>query len=490
MFTALDTFTLVAYLVVISGLGIFFSRQNKGFHDFMFGGGRMPWWAIGISLIATSVSATTFLGNPADTYGTNMTLLMCNFGGLVAIVLVGWWFIPRFQRLGVTSAYEVLEQRFSRPVRLLAAVFYSAHLILRTGMLLYGPSLVLSQLLNVSIYLAICVTSVLAIVYTYFGGLRAVVWTDVMQFFVLFGGGLLTLWTVASAVGGWGEMGRLAAEAGKTTWFDGSLDPSNARTFLSAGVAYIAFDLAIRGCDQQFVQRYMACKDIREANYSSVLSLFLGLLVGLLFYWVGAGLFVYFQSVQVQALPEGLGRNDVFPFFLLNIMPSGITGLMVAAIFAAAMSSLDSAITALSNTTVTDFLRADPARGDHLQQARIWVLVWGVLGTLAAFVCVLGEASLLTKALFFTSLFTGPLLGIFLLAFFAPKARPRAVFGGAIIGMLCLLPFSKIPVLPDHLWEPIYTFSWPWNPLISMTGTLVGAALLHFLWPRTKAVHA
>ena len=481
VFNSWDMAALIGYLAVITGLGLYLARRNTNFSEYMFGGGRMPWPAIGISLIATSVSATTFLGNPADSFKTNMTYLMCNIGAFGAIAVVSVWFIPRFRALNVQSAYEILQTRFSKRVRLLASCLYSAHLLLRTGILIYGPALVLARIFGIDIYLAIAAIALLAIVYTYFGGLQAVVWTDVIQFVVLMGGGMLALYFCVREIGSFEAMAQLAREAGKTKWFDTSLDPGNARTLLSAGIVYIVFEVAIRGCDQQFVQRYMACKNVRDANMSSFFSAFLGLAVGLVFFWVGAALFVYYKVEGIAALPPDIGVNDVFPHFILSAMPVGVKGLMVAAIFAAAMSSLDSAITALANTTVTDFLQTKRGHGD-LRLARRWVLVWGVIATLAAVLCVAGNQSLLSKALFFTSLFTGPLLGLFLFAFIFPRVTPGALFYGAICGMASLLPFSKIPVFENLWWEPLYRFSWPWNPLISLLGTIVFTLILHGFW--------
>lgn len=480
MFTALDYVTLLGYLLGITLLGLYFSKRNHDFNAYMFGSGKMPWPAIGISLIATSVSATTFLGNPAESYGHNMAYLMCNLGSFLAIGVIAIVFIPRFRALQVQSAYEILEHRFGRVQRRVAAGFFTCHLLLRTGILLYGPSLVLSQMFGMDIPLAICLTSLLAIVYTWFGGLQAVVWTDVVQFVILFCGGLLAIWYCAEGSGGFVAMWDVAAAAGKTQIFDFSLDPANPRTLLSAGLVYTIFEVAIRGCDQQFVQRYQACRDVRAANLSSLLSVVLGLMVGVVFYGVGVGLYSYYQQVA-HTLPEGTGVDHVFPYFIKTALPPGITGLLVAAIFAAAMSSLDSAITALSNTTVTDFFPkpASASEGERLAHARFWVLVWGVLGTAAAFLCLAGQSSLLTKALFFTSLFTGPLLGLFLMALLFPRTQPRATLVGAGGGMVTLLLFSKIPVLPEGLWEPLYQFSWPWNPLISLAGTLITAGVCH-----------
>ena len=290
MFTLLDWIVLVAYLLLSVAIGLFVSRGNKNLKEYMLGGGSIPWVAVGISLIATSVSATTFLGAPADVYGDNMTFLMFQIGALISIVVVGLVFIPRFRTSGINSAYELFEVRFSKPVRRIAAIFYCLHLLLRTGILLFAPSLVLAQILHIDLKLAIIVSAAVAIFYTWFGGIKAVIWTDVMQFVVFFGGGVLVLLIISNSVGGFSEMAALASEAGKTKWWDASMDISNARTLVSAGFAYAILEIAIRGCDQQFVQRYLSCKDVKAANRSSILSMVLGCAVSILFYWVGAAL--------------------------------------------------------------------------------------------------------------------------------------------------------------------------------------------------------
>lgn len=489
MFTVVDWVVLVAYLLLSLFIGLWVSRGNRNLKEYMFGGGAMPWVAVGISLIATSVSATTFLGAPADVYGDNMTFLMFQIGAFLSIFVVGFVFIPRFRASGIGSAYELFEVRFGKSTRRLAAIFYCLHLLLRTGILLYAPSLVLAQILHIDLKVAIVVSAAVAIFYTWFGGIKAVIWTDVLQFVVFFGGGVLVLFVIANSVGGLGEMARLAGEAGKTKWWDASLDISNARTLISAGFAYAILEIAIRGCDQQFVQRYLSCKDVKAANRSSILSMVLGCVVSILFYWVGAALFVYYQISKVAPLPEAVKQNDVFPYFIVNGLPVGITGLIVAAICAAAMSSLSSAINSLSNTSERDFLGWDENAGmGGLKRAKIWTVVWGALGVFGALFAATQSGSLLKNALFFTGLFTGPLLGMFLLAFFADKIfgsdGPQKLRGGCVIaGVLCGMgslvlvqgiPAFGVPALLGGI------FSWPWMPFISMTTTIAVALLVNF----------
>jgi solute:Na+ symporter, SSS family len=491
MFSPIDWLVIVAYFMVMAGIGIHFSKRNKNLADFMFGGGSMPWLAVGISLIATSISASTFLGNPAYAFTHDMRMLMLSAGSIAAIFVIGWVFIPRYKASGISSAYELLERRFSRPVRLMAAGLYSCHLMMRVGMLMYVPSLVIKEMVGQPIWVSILLMAAGSIVYTYFGGIRAIAWTDVMQFAIFMGSGVVVVLFCAHAIGGVGETFRLASEAGKTRWFDGSWDPASATNIWSAGLVYIVFEVAIRGCDQQFVQRYLACRSAREANLSSITSVLLGLCVGILFYSVGATLFVYFKVKHAAPLPEGIGGNEVFPYFIMNILPTGLKGLLGAAILGEAMSSLNSTYSALSNTTVVDFLGKSKSGGvgeseGGLHSAKLWVVIWGMLGTGMAFVCALGSQTILNKALFFTSLFTGPLLGLFLMAFFRPLLHPKAVLAGSILGMITLLPFLNIPVLPEGMWKPLYTFAWPWNPVISLAGSLFWAHLISLFLPRHR----
>lgn len=490
MFTVIDWIVLAAYLLVTLFIGLWVSRGNKNLKEYMFGGGSMPWIAVGISLIATSVSATTFLGAPAEAYGENMTFLMFQIGAFISILVVGKIFIPRFQNSGISSAYELFEVRFSRPVRKLAAIFYCLHLLLRTGILLYAPSLVLAQILHIDLKIAIVVSAAIAIFYTWFGGIKAVIWTDVLQFLVFFGGGALVLILIANSVGGFGEMARMAGEAGKTKWWDPSFDILNDRTLISAGFAYAILEIAIRGCDQQFVQRYLSCKDVKAANRSSILSMVLGAAVSVLFYWVGAALFVYYQVAKVGTIPETTKLNQVFPYFIEHGLPQGVTGLIVAAICAAAMSSLSSSINSLCNTSERDFFGWKENEGiGGLKRAKLWTLLWGALGVFGAlFAAAQDGDSLLKSATFFTGLFTGPLLGMFLLAFFAnklfggddspKKLRSWCVVVGVLCGMGSLIlvqgiKFLGVPAVFGGI------FSWPWMPLISMTTTIVVACVLN-----------
>jgi SSS family solute:Na+ symporter len=402
-------------------------------------------------------------------------------------VVVGLVFIPRIKKAGISSAYELFEKQFSSGVRRLAAIFYSMHLLLRMGILLYAPSLVLAPIVGVDIHVAILITAIVATAYTWYGGFKAVVWTDVLQFGVLFGGGVVTLLIIAHAVGGFGTMYTLASEAEKTVWFNASdWNPANARNLLSAGFVYAVIEIAIRGCDQQFVQRYLSCKSVTEANSSSILSMVLGIFVSVLFFWVGAGLYVFYQVKGIEFLPPGTAVNEVFPYFIVNVLPPGVTGLVVAAIYAAAMSSLSSAINALGNTTVKDIMLIRDESAASLAKAKMWTLLWALLSTGCAFIAVDMKSSLLSNALFFTGLFTGPLLALFLLAFFSKRISSITVICAVLCGMASILLFNRIPFFPGYEAPFAGTLSFFWNPLLSCSMTILCANIFRFIFPRSS----
>lgn len=494
-FGLLNWLTLAMYLGAMLALGALFSRKNISAGEFFFASGTLPWWAAGVSMIATSVSATTFLGNPAETYSGDMTYMMLNLGVPVSIAITSFVFIPWFRKNRVQSAYELLEKRFDRKTRVLASGLYSFHVLLRMGILIYGPAIVFAGITGWSATSAILAVGIFSIVYTWFGGIRAVVWTDVAQFIILIGGALAALFFLSDGVdGGLTALSGIARGGGKFIWFKFGLDPADAHNLLSAGVAYIVLDLAIRSCDQQFVQRYMCTGDVRRAQYAALLSAILGAFAAWIFFYLGALLFAYY-SVHPGALPPGTGANAVFPHFIVTVLPAGVSGLLVAAIFAAAMSSLDSGISALSNTATVDLLpeRFRPRdESGRLALARRFVVFWGILGTLAALYASGFDSSLLHTALYFTSLFTGSLLGIFILAVAVPGARGSAAFISALTGMLVLAVCTKglnldwpavssIPVLGWITGGLRLDLSWPWFPVISASGTVLTGGILSLI---------
>ena len=480
--TPLDWFLLFLYMAGTIGLGLWVSRSNRSSKDYLLGGGQMGWFVIGISLIATSMSASTFLGLPTYSYDHSFALLLNQVGALVSVVIVARIFIPRYRRGHLSSAYELLEVSFGKSVRRLGAVLYCFHLLLRSGILIFGPALVLSKVMDMSIESTICWTALISMIYTAFGGLKAVVLTDTIQFLVLLLGAALTLFTLHQ-LGGWSELWAMASEVGRTSilpqqntvhaWFS----PALADSFFSAAVIYTVLEVAIRGCDQQFVQRYLACSSSKEAVRSSYLSILVGIPAAIAFFSIGALLYAYYQKIGLT-----MPANEAFPHFIMTELPSGVRGLLVAAIFAASMSSFDSAISALNNTTLVDLMDIDGDSPKSLSVAR-WVSIpWGVGALLAALLAAWAGQGLLYQALYFTSLFTGPLLALITMAMFRPSLHSRSVIGGVVLGMLLLVLVAPPSWLAWH--DP--WLSWPYNPLVSCVGTWLSALTLECFYGRSS----
>lgn len=476
--TTLDWLLLCFYMLLTIGLGLWVSRSQRDASDYLLGGGSLGWFTVGISLIATSMSASTFLGLPTYAYQHDFALLLNQLGALLSVAIVARFFIGRYRRAKVQSAYELLELKFSRSVRVLGALFYCAHLLLRSGLLIYGPALVLSQLLAWPLLQTIALTAFLSMVYTAFGGLKAVVLTDTIQFFVLLLGALMTL-VMLNAQVPLGELWSMAESAGRTRILPADhsttswLSPQDAGSVLSATLIYAVLEVAIRGCDQQFVQRYLSCSSERSAVRSSYLAIFVGAPAAYLFFAIGACLYAYYQlHVPEVGVPTA---NMAYPHFMLHHLPSGVRGLLVAAILAASMSSFDSAINALNNTALVDLLKRDPSQPKSLVLARYLALPWGLLSLGAAITAATMGKGLLIQALYFTSLFTGPLLALITLAFFAPVLSSLVVWWSVAGGMLALVLVSPPPFLDLHeAW-----LSWPYNPLVSCGTTWLLAMMFY-----------
>ena len=474
-FAFIDWVVLFAYLVIVMLIGVVYRSGREGVLDYFFARGRMPWWAVGISLIATSVSASTFVGNPAEAYQFDLRLLQLNVGVPLSIVIVCIVFIPFFRRSGASSAYEVLEKRFDLKTRTLASTFYIIHVLLRTGILIFGPSLIVAQVTGLDVRVVVVAVGIVAMFYTVLGGIRAVIWTDVLQFGILFGGGVLICVIVSLDVtGGFEAVVERASQAGKLTWFDSSWGLANPRNIWAAGIAYITLDLAIRAADQQFVQRYFSCVDVRRSQYAAILSAVLGLFVAILFFAVGVFLWVFYQAYPGQ-LASITDANQVLPQYVTTKLPWGVSGLIVAAVFAAAMSSIDSAISALANTVTIDFYGRFGGRPEkRMRFARMISFLCGLLGIAIGIFSITAKKNLFVLALSFTSLFTGALLGIFILAVATKRTSGWGAFIGAILGMASLVVVTKILALP---------ISWPWYPVISMTVTVATGWSIGLLVP-------
>ncbi len=438
---ALDWTLLAAYGAVVIGIGAWANRRQKSAEDYTLGGRRMAWWAVGVSLIATSFSSAALIGGTGFGFQRGMSYLSLQMGDLLAIAGACVLFIPFFSRLRLTTAYEYLERRFGVVARCVASALFIAQTVLRAGILVYGPALALSVILGWDVEVAIVVTGAAAVVYSATGGLAAVVWTDLIQFTVVVVGVTASVLLLGGDVpGGLGAVLERASAEGHLRVVEPGYALGTPFNALGALVAYGTLAFSIAATNQQAVQRYLSCKDGRAATKAALLGWGIGFVAVALTLFLGACLSVWVESAgdagaAVAAAVEQNGGDAALPAFIVQRLPAGLSGLLVAAIFSASMSSMDSAIHSMSTATLVDFVRRFSRRprsdAQDLRLARLLTVVFGVVATVAGVVAAAEDSLLLDLLIRWLGYFAGPLLGLFLLAALSRRANEK----GALVGV-------------------------------------------------------
>lgn len=430
----LDWVVVALYGAVVVAIGAWANRRQKNTEDYFLGGRRMRWWAVGISLIATSFSSVALIGFTGYGFAKGMDYLQLQIGDLVAILLACAVFLPFFARLRLTTAYEYLERRFGVGARTVASALFIGQTLLRTGVLVLGPALALSAVTDLGLEVAIVLSGVAALLYSAAGGITAVVWTDMIQLAVVVVGVVICLGIVFGDVpGGASAVWDHAAAAGKLEVV--SLEPSLGTVFSLWGalLAYGVLALGIAGTNQQAVQRYMSCTDLRSAKRAALLGWAIGFVAVALTLFLGVSLSAWSALAEGGAVLEG-ANDKVLPLFILHRLPAGLSGLLVAAIFAASMSSMDSAIHSMSTATLVDFVRRFRKRtlmpAAELRFARLLTAAFGVVSIGLALLAARGERGLVDTLITWLGYFAGPLLGLFALGVLTRRVGEA----GALIG--------------------------------------------------------
>ncbi|WP_082235348.1 sodium:solute symporter [Halobacillus massiliensis] len=435
-FTFLDYSILIVYILVVAIVGALFGKNQKSTKDYFLGGRSIPWWAIGLSVMATQASAITFIGAPGWGYEGGLERLIMYLNVPLAIAFLIVTIVPFFYRTEVYTAYEYLEKRFDVKTRSFAAFLFLVARGLATGVVLYAPALVLSVVTGWDIAFTIILMAVLAVGYTVLGGISAVIWTDVIQMFVLWFGAIISMIVIFTKVpGGWEQIVSTASTAGLLEPLNWSMDLSVEYSVWAGIIGGFFLHIAYFGTDQSQIQRVLTSKSIKESKLSLLLTGVLIIPQMLLFLFIGILLYVFYQF---NGNPEISDLNELFPMFVVNELPSGISGLIIAGVFAAAMSSLDSGLNALSAVTIRDFyskfFKKNASEEHYLKASRWATLLWGAYATVFAFfVANLGPVIEAINKI--GSLFNGALLGVFLLALFTRRTNGTGAFAGLIAGM-------------------------------------------------------
>jgi SSS family solute:Na+ symporter len=474
-FSAVDYVVLALYLVGITWFGSRFRRGQRSVRDYFLGSRRTSWLVISLSIVATETSTLTLIGVPALAYtdyrraelGGSFTYLQVVTGYIVARFVISALFIPAYFQGEMLTAYQLLDRRFGARAKHFAASLFLIMRALAEGVRVFAASLVLAAVLGASVpglphlwLWSIVIVGLLTLVYTFEGGIAAVIWTDLVQLVIYVAGSLLAAYMLLRLVpGGWDAILSDARAAGKLQVISWSGDLTVPFTFWAGVVGGCFLTMASHGTDQLLVQRLLACRNQRESQLALIVSGFVVFAQFALFLAIGMMLHAYYA---VNPRPTIATNDEIFPAFIVRSLPHGIAGLVIAAIFAAAMSNLSGSLNSLASTTLIDFYQ--PLAGRDLPEARLlaisrWLTAaWGVL-LIAIAILARGWGSVFTVGLTIASIVYGPMLGAFLLGVLGRRATERGVMIGIAVSLAVMVAV--------RLFTPL---AWTWYVL---AGTIV-----------------
>ncbi|MGI8470124.1 MAG: sodium:solute symporter [Pyrinomonadaceae bacterium] len=507
-FSAIDYAVLLLYLIGITIFGILFRKSQQTVKDYFVGTKNIHWLVISLSIVATETSTLTLVGVPAIAYskfalpeqGGNFTYLQVVIGYIIARFVISLLFIPAYFKGDLLTAYKLLENRFGVSTKNFTASLFLVMRALAEGVRIFAASIVLSAVLGASFnqagdnsflnflhltnpenltILSIVIVGALTLVYTFEGGISAVIWTDLIQLIIYIGGSLVAAYMLLNLVpGGWDGIVAQAAPAGKFQVFSFKWDFSLPFTFWAGVFGGTFLTMASHGTDQLLVQRLLTCKNQRDSQKALIFSGFFVLFQFALFLTIGVMLYAYYQNFP---LTETLPTNDeIFPKFIVEKLPHGISGLVIAAIFAAAMSNLSGSLNSLASTTVLDFYKPliNPKASDEslLKLSRWLTAAWGIVLILIAFFAR-NWGSVFTVGLTIASIVYGTMLGAFLLGVLTKRANQVGVIVGmlaSLMTMLCVKFYTSI--------------AWTWYVLIGTLVCLFVGYAVSMIFPQTEII--
>jgi solute:Na+ symporter, SSS family len=477
-----DLVVIAVYLAAIVGFGLWFARRAPGAEEYMAAGRSLPGWAIGLSMFGSYVSSISFLANPGKAYASNWNPLVFSLATPIAAAIAVRWFVPFYRRTGEISAYEHLERRFGPWARSYAVVCFLLVQMARTGTVVYLLALAVAPLTGWPVETIIVLTGVLMTFYTLAGGIKAVVWTGVLQSVVLIAGPVICVTALLlQTPGGLGEIVQVGAEEQKFSlgqWRFANLSNFGESLKSATPTLWVVFiyGLVINvgnfGIDQSYVQRYITARSDREAAKSVWMTALLYVPVAAVFFFIGTALFVFYQA-RPELLPSGTPDDHVFPHFIATRLPVGMAGLVVAAIFAA---SMDSNLNSMATLTYCDlyqrYFRPKAKEREALLVLRTATVVWGALGTAIA-LAMTKAASALDVWWQMAGVFSGGVVGLFLLGLVSRRAGSAGAAIAVTLGVLLILWMSISPT-------PVWPEAWSAyrNPLHSFLTIVAGTALI------------
>ena len=439
----IDYIIIGVYLAFIFGIAILCSFGHRSLAGYFLGGRNVPWWAAACSGIAAMVSGIAYLGAPGLAFTHNYTYHLTRLGVPLALLVICLVMLPILFRLNICSIYEYLERRFDKRVRLLASALFLLSKCCYLAIVIYAPSLVVSRAFNLPLPVVTISTGMIVAVYTMMGGIKAVIWTDTLQLGIFVSGIIATLAIVISRVpGGLGEIIQVADAAGRLQIIDWSFNFTDTYTVWGGLIGGSFILISQFGSNQAEIQRFLTTKSVKQANWAMSSSMLLSMVVGISLFFIGTTLFGFYH-----AFPEkgGLATdpNQIFAKFIIEEMPHGLKGLLIAAVLAASMSVISVMLNSLTTVTSVDIIPQFTKRPSTIRMARVTTLCYGlVITTIACFGAHFGN--ILEASMRVIGLFLGTMTGVFLIGMLSRRvtAKPALVGMAAGVTTVCILQFG------------------------------------------------
>jgi SSS family transporter len=444
----IDLGVIAVYLIAITWFGARFRKSQRNLKDYFLGGRNAPWWAIALSIVSAETSTLTVIGTPSLAFSGNFQFLQLVMGYLLARIVISALFLPQYFRGEMFTAYELMRRRFGERIRRLTAGTFLILRALAEGVRVFAVSIVVAIVLGTGSLVSILVIVSLTLFYTFEGGMTAVIWTDAVQMFLYVIGAVVSFWVIQHQIpGGWTHVAAIAGAAHKFQVFDFRFawTPeffARSYSFWAGLIGGCFLTTASHGTEQLLVQRLLAAKNEQQSRAALLASWIVIFFQFALFLFIGLLLYVHYSDAH---LPAPQPADSIYPRFIWDNLPTGVAGLVIAAILAAGMSNLSAALNALASTTVMDFykpliLKRDPARSDaHFLRIARWATVaWGVILFLVGLVAR-QVGSVLEAGLSIASILYGSLLGVFLLGLLTKRVQQTSAMIGMIAGLLLMI---------------------------------------------------
>ena len=473
----LDYIIIVVFLIGTAAFGIISGGKQKTVKDYFLGSKNIPWWAVCFSIVAAETSTLTFISIPGLAYLTNLNFLQVTFGYLIGRILVASVLLPAYNKGELLTAYTFLENRFGGKTRSFASIIFLFTRTAADGVRLFATAIPLKLMLNIDYPLAIAIIALITLVYTYTGGMKGVIWVDVILMFIYLGGAILSaIYLINLIPGGWDAVTASALADNKFSVFNLGFENgisgffSQPYTLLGGLIGGAFLSMASHGTDQLIVQRLLSTKSLRDGQKAIIGSGIIVIFQFAIFLVVGVMLYAFYGSLNIKS-------DEIFPMFIINILPSGVSGIIVAGLFAAAMSTLAGSMTSLASSTMNDlfipFFGKNLDDNKQLRISRLFTIFWAGMLVIAAILFMESSRAVVEIALSIASFTYGGLLGTFLLGILNKKAKQEDALAGFVAGIFIMVSVISLKLV-----------AWTWYTIIGVIATLLIGSLLNKLSDR------